>query len=1280
MVFVYKLGLEWGEKKSICNKFAQNVPVTCVCWPHIRGNELLVFGVADGKVRIGTLATNKCRNLYSTDSYVLSIAASQDGMGLVSGHMDGSIHRYYFEEAGVLAGAAKLCVNPCVPTGISWGESIAAVGNDCKVYFYDPRTGAAQQNFGYDVTEDREFTCCAFNPSGHSLAVGAYDKFRVFNYNMKQGKWEEGQHKTFENLYSVTSLAWKLDGSKLAVSSLCGAIDMYDACIRRYLYKGKFEFTYVSHSQVIVKRLSTGTRIVLKSQFGYEIVKVHVYQDLYLVSHSPTTLLVGDLGSCKLSEVPWNGSGQEKFVFDNPQVCMVFNAGELSLIEYGRNEILGSCRTEYMLPHLLSVRVNDSPDLDEEKRQKIISYLVDRQSICILDLVLGIRVATIQHSSKIDWLELNKRATKLLFKDKARQLFLYDIATQTKATLLNYCTYVSWVPDSDVVVAQNRGDLCVWYSIDSPDRVAIVPIKGDVEDIERTDGKTEVIVDEGINTVAYGLDESLIEFGSAMEDKDFEKACDLLEQITITPETEAMWQNLSQLALQDKKLHIAERCFAALGDVSKARALNKIGELAQQAMGEDKVLSDQGYDHYTVRAALEVLNKNFKAAESIYLERSKVDEAIAMWEELFRFDESIAVAEAKGHKNAEKMRKEYFEWLMESKQQDKAAELRERESKYTEAINLYLAGGLPARAANIVNTYQVSIPQQQQEAIATALFKAQMFEKAGDFFEKLGLNERAVEAYRRGHAFRRAVDLSRREFPGYVISLEDEWGDWLVSQKQVDAAINHYIEAHQEMKAINSAINSRQWTKAVQILDMQEQSDPTVLRYYKTIAAHYEENHQFAEAEKYHLKAQLPKDAVAMYTRNNMWEAAHKVAKVHLSDQQIADLYVNQARQLELQGKFKDAELLYRKIKEPDLAIHMYKKAKKYDDMIRLVAQYRASLLSKTYLTLAQHLEKEGSYKQAENYYIQAKVENTSGEENAQEGWKAAVNMYRSAKMWEDAIRVAKMHGGGGASRNVVIAWALDLGGDQGCKLLTRFGMVEQAIEYCNNRFLFDTAFELAQKGMPSLVPQVHLKHALYLEDEGHFKEAEEEFIKAGRPKEAIEMYIHTHMWPDAMRVAGAYDQSSIRDVLIAEAKFAFERGDYVHAQRFFLEANEPEMLVALFKDAAMFQDARRIAQEHCPHLIQQIDLDEGKKAADTSPVQAAKYFDNAGDYARAVEEYFKITVNHAPVEKCIEMWTRCFNLCLNHQRDNLPLARKVIVEKIKAAGKYEQVSLFAVK
>lgn len=59
----------------------------------------------------------------------------------------------------------------------------------------------------------------------------------------------------------------------------------------------------------------------------------------------------------------------------------------------------------------------------------------------------------------------------------APQLHLYDIESGLKTTLLSFCSYVQWVPGSDVVVAQNRGNLCIWYSIDSPESITMFPIK-----------------------------------------------------------------------------------------------------------------------------------------------------------------------------------------------------------------------------------------------------------------------------------------------------------------------------------------------------------------------------------------------------------------------------------------------------------------------------------------------------------------------------------------------------------------------------------------------------------------------------------------------------------------------------------------------------------------------------------------------------------------------------------------------------------------------------------
>lgn len=52
----------------------------------------------------------------------------------------------------------------------------------------------------------------------------------------------------------------------------------------------------------------------------------------------------------------------------------------------------------------------------------------------------------------------------------------------------------------------------------------------------------------------------------------------------------------------------------------------------------------------------------------------------------------------------------------------------------------------------------------------------------------------------------------------------------------------------------------------------------------------------------------------------------------------------------------------------------------------------------------------------------------------------------------------------------------------------------------------FDFAFDLAKTAMKNKLPDIHLKYAMFLEDEGKFKEAEAEFIKTGKPKEAVLM------------------------------------------------------------------------------------------------------------------------------------------------------------------------------
>ena len=607
IVFIYKLGKTWADKKTICNKYLQTHPVTCMAWPHGRINEI-VFGCADGKMRVGNNA-NKTVTLYDQGSYIVSCAPSLDGQSFVSASADGKILRYTFPTGeGRQAITAEVAKVNFVPYAIGWGNHIVVAGNSSQVKFFDISGGNAIKTFDYTGNDlIKEFSSCAFNPSGGTVVLGNFNRFITYAHNTTKNVWEEAGQTAVDNLYSVTALRWKSDGSRLVTGSLCGVVDIYDAALRRFNLKGDFECTYTSSSSIVVKKLSDPSiRIAFKSKYSSEIQRINLHQKRYVVAHTTDTLMVGDMFTGKVSEVPWTyaapapvkkgqaapAASKEKFYFENEAACMVFNSGELTLIEYGSNTPLEPLRTEYMSPHLISVRMNEARNKSEQPVKQI-AYLLDAQAIRVMDLNRGVEVASVNHDNRIDWLELNARGSKLLFRDKRRALHLYDIASQQRFTLLNFCNYVQWVPDSDVVVAQSRRTLCVWYSIDNPKDVTNFPINGDVEQIERTAGRTEVLIDEGISKQTVPLDEALIAFGAAVDARDWHKAVTILEALKdrqdkdlgpgqMSAGAEAMWNQLSRLALEEDDFVIAERCFSALGDVAKTKFLHKINSLLLQ--------------------------------------------------------------------------------------------------------------------------------------------------------------------------------------------------------------------------------------------------------------------------------------------------------------------------------------------------------------------------------------------------------------------------------------------------------------------------------------------------------------------------------------------------------------------------------------------------------------------------------------------------------------------------------------------------------------------------
>lgn len=95
--------------------------------------------------------------------------------------------------------------------------------------------------------------------------------------------------------------------------------------------------------------------------------------------------------------------------------------------------------------------------------------------------------------------------------------------------------------------------------------------------------------------------------------------------------------------------------------------------------------------------------------------------------------------------------------------------------------------------------------------------------------------------------------------------------------------------------------------------------------------------------------------------------------------------------------------------------------------------------------------------------------------------------------------------------------------------MLTKYGMLEQVVDHATENWqvqlcilkrifealifnlfyffsAFDFAFDLAKITLKDKLPQIGFKYATYLEDEGRYEEAEREFLKAKKPREAVLM------------------------------------------------------------------------------------------------------------------------------------------------------------------------------
>ena len=277
------------------------------------------------------------------------------------------------------------------------------------------------------------------------------------------------------------------------------------------------------------------------------------------------------------------------------------------------------------------------------------------------------------------------------------------------------------------------------------DKSTLREIKGEIVDIQRHEGKTEVIVDSTSPTPAYYLTEEFIEFGDALDDKKFGHCVNILERLDSSGDVQAMWSHLLHFSLQDKNLNIVERCAVALKQNSLALFIRNLSNTSE----------------WKIKAKVSELNRDIGGAERIYLSYKRPKEAALMYESLEMFSEAIRVmAHSKDPELDEKI-DQYVYRLVETERSEKKAELMESEGNHSEAITVYMSAGLPEKAANVCLCKNITKPRELLEGIASALDSVGSYNVGGNLHAHMSNHKESISSFVAGGLFPKAVTIAK---------------------------------------------------------------------------------------------------------------------------------------------------------------------------------------------------------------------------------------------------------------------------------------------------------------------------------------------------------------------------------------------------------------------------------------------------------------------------------------------------------------------------------------
>lgn len=151
-----------------------------------------------------------------------------------------------------------------------------------------------------------------------------------------------------------------------------------------------------------------------------------------------------------------------------------------------------------------------------------------------------------------------------------------------------------------------------------------------------------------------------------------------LESCDFNVESESMWRTLAEVALKSSDIFVAERAFAAIGDVTKSHFI-------RQCFNDETKLA--------------LLENDWTMFES----NNSIDDVVATYLSLHKWEKAIEVAIRVGRSDLrDDLERKYFEYLLSSEQHAEAGLLMEKKGSHEDAVRLYIKSGQYIQAAHLI--------------------------------------------------------------------------------------------------------------------------------------------------------------------------------------------------------------------------------------------------------------------------------------------------------------------------------------------------------------------------------------------------------------------------------------------------------------------------------------------------------------------------------------------------------------------------------------------------